>query len=207
MFQKGELIMSLIGYARVSSESQNLNRQLDALNKQGVEKIFQEKISGKNTDRPALQEMLKFIREDDTVIVLSLDRLSRNYNDIKDIITKIRKAGAKFQSLDLMPNSTGNPLMDTFMQDMMINMLSFVAQNEREKILERQKQGIQSAKKRGVYKGRPKRYTSGNRALQKAVEMYNDRDNNHMTAEEIARLNGVSRSAIYRNKDMFSKAE
>lgn len=195
--------MSLIGYARVSSESQNLNRQIDALNKQGVDKIFQEKISGKNTDRPALQEMLKFIREDDTVIVLSLDRLSRNYNDIKDIITEIRKAGATFQSLDLMPNSTGNTLMDTFMQDMMINMLSFVAQNEREKILERQRQGIQSAKKRGVYKGRPKRYTSGNRALQKAVEMYNNRDENHMTAEEIARLNGVSRSAIYRNKNMF----
>lgn len=192
-----------IGYARVSSSSQNLDRQIEELDKQGAIKIFTDKLSGKNTLRPGLKNMLNYIREDDEIIVLSLDRLSRNYNDIKTIISKIRNKGANLFSLDLMPNSTGNKLIDTFTQDLMINMLSFVAENERTKILERQRQGIELAKKRGVYKGRPKKYTNGNQKLIKAIKMYMNRDSNHMTVEEIARLNGVSRSAIYRHKDMF----
>lgn len=83
-------------------------------------------------------------------------------------------------------------------------MLIFIAENERMKIRERQRQGIALAKKRGVYKGRPRKYTNGNLQLKRAIKMYLDRDNNKLTVDEIARLNGVSRIAIYRNKNMFN---
>lgn len=196
--------MAKIGYARVSSKGQNLDRQIEELHKNNVERIFSDKLSGKDTRRPGLNQMLDFIRDGDVVIIVSLDRLSRNYNDIKDIISNIRNNGSSLLSLDLMTNSTGNKLIDTFTQDLMVSMLSFVAENERTKIRERQRKGIELAKKRGVYKGRPKKYTNGNQQLKKAVSMYLDRDNNKMTVDEIARLNGVSRIAIYRNKNMFN---
>lgn len=114
------LIMAKIGYARVSSKGQNLDRQIAELNKKNVERIFSDKLSGKDTNRHGLKDMLHFIRDGDIVIIVSLDRLSRNYNDIKDIISRIRNNGASLMSLDLMTNSTGNKLIDTFIQDLMV---------------------------------------------------------------------------------------
>lgn len=196
--------MSKIGYARISSKGQNIDRQIKILNEKGAERIFEDKLSGKNTKRPELQKMLNFIREGDVVMVLSLDRLSRNYTDIKNIINKIRGKGSNLLSFDLLPKNTGNKLMDNFIQDLLISMLSFVSENERIKIRERQKQGIALAKRRGVYKGRPKKYTSGNQSLKNAIKMYFERDKNNMTTDQIARLNGVSRSSIYRYKDLIN---
>lgn len=86
--------MALIGYARVSTQDQNLARQISALKQAGVSKIFEEKISGKNSHRPRLNSMLDYIRDDDTVVVLSLDRLGRNSDDLTKIIQSIKDRGA-----------------------------------------------------------------------------------------------------------------
>lgn len=93
--------MAKIGYARVSTRDQNLARQIEQLHDASVNKIFQEKLSGKNADRPQLKAMLDYIRDDDEVVVLSLDRLGRNSHDLTDIIETIRHRGAQLNVLNL----------------------------------------------------------------------------------------------------------
>lgn len=95
---------------------------------------------------------MNYIREDDTVEVLSLDRLSRSYQDIQHLVQQFKDKQVKLIVDDLPQTHTGNDLVDQFMLDMMINLMGFVAQNEREKIRERQRQGIEQAKKRGAFK-------------------------------------------------------
>ena len=89
-----------VGYARVSTTEQNLDRQLDALKKAGVQKIFAEKISGKNVDRPQLKAMLEYIHDQDEIVVLSLDRLGRSSRDLTEIIEEVRHKGAVLNILD-----------------------------------------------------------------------------------------------------------
>ena len=144
--------MALIFYARVSSKGQNLDRQLARAKEVNADKVFTDKLSGKTTDRPGLKALMKYVREGDTVEVVSLDRLSRNYKDIQHLVQKLKDKGVKLVVDDLPQTHTGNALVDQFMLDMMINLMGFVAQNEREKIRERQRQGIEQAKKRGAYK-------------------------------------------------------
>ena len=146
--------MALVFYCRVSSKDQNLDRQLERAKEVKADKIFTDKFSGKNLDRPALKEMLDYLREGDTLEVVSLDRLSRDYNDLKELVQQMRKMGVKLIVDDLPQANTDNELVDQFMMDMMIQLMGFVAQNEREKIRERQAQGIKLAKQRGAYKGR-----------------------------------------------------
>jgi DNA invertase Pin-like site-specific DNA recombinase len=153
--------MMKIGYARVSTEDQNLDRQIDALRAVGVEKIYQEKISGATiAKRPQLQAMLHFIRENDVVYVLALDRLGRNSKDLSTIIEQIQAAGCVFQSLDL-PDFSAIP--DTNLRGMLTSIVltvcKYMAEQERQNIRERQAQGIRLAKLRGVYKGRPVQYS------------------------------------------------
>ena len=100
--------------------------------------------------------MFEYIREGDIVEVVSLDRLSRDYNDIQHLVQRLKDKKVKLIVDDLPQTNTGNELVDQFMLDMMVNLMGFVAQNERTKILERQRQGIAEAKRKGVYKGRPK---------------------------------------------------
>ena len=151
--------MALVFYARVSSKGQNLDRQLARAKEVEADKIFTDKFSGKNTDRPGLHELLDYVREGDTVEVVSLDRLSRNYQDIQRLVQELKNKGVSLIVDDLPQTHTGNDLVDQFMLDMMINLMGFVAQNEREKIKERQRQGIAQAKKRGAYKGRPVKFS------------------------------------------------
>ena len=136
-----------IGYARVSTTDQNLDRQLEQLQKAGCKKIFQEKISGKNTNRPQLQTMLDFIREDDEVVVISMDRLGRNSRDISNIIEQIKQKGATINILDL-PSFEG--IKDRNLKNLLTNLVleiqKYTAEQERKTILERQKQGIKLAK-------------------------------------------------------------
>ncbi|WP_034992667.1 recombinase family protein, partial [Liquorilactobacillus vini] len=139
--------MTKIGYARVSTRDQNLARQLEQLKSAGVTKIFQEKISGKDADRPQLQKMLNYLRDDDEVIVVSLDRLGRNSKDLTDIIEKIRRRGATLNVLNL-PSFAGikDPNLRNLITNIIVELYKYIAQEERETIRERQRQGIEIAK-------------------------------------------------------------
>lgn len=194
--------MALVFYARVSSKQQNLDRQLARAKEVKADKIFKDKLSGKNTDRKGLKEMLNFIREGDTVEIVSLDRLSRSYQDIQRLVQQLKDKKVKLVVDDLPQTHTGNELVDQFMLDMMINLMGFVAQNEREKIKERQRQGIEQAKKRGVYKGRPKKYQAGSNNREGRLVYENiKRDylsGNYKSKAELARKNSLSRTQLYR---------
>lgn len=139
-----------IGYARVSSVEQSLDRQLDALKGAGAEKIFTEKASGKDTGgRPVLKEMMTFVREGDTLIILSYDRLARSTRDLLDIVDFLRSKGAAFVSLREGIDTSG-PTGRLF-----LTMFGALAQFEREVISERQREGIDAARRRGKRFGRP----------------------------------------------------
>lgn len=202
--------MALIFYARVSSSDQNLSRQLERAKQVHADRIFADKISGKSLKRPQFEKMMKFIREGDTVEVLSLDRLSRNYNDLKSLIMKFRQMGVKFVSDDIPELSTGNELLDNAMLDLFITMLSFVAQNEREKIRERQAEGIALAKKAGRYKGGTVKYGPDSKHPQyilvwkNVVKMLKSKE---YSISEIARQNGISRVQVYRIKNRLPQYE
>lgn len=151
-----------IGYARVSSKEQNLARQLEALETADCDKIYSDKISGKNFDRPEYQKMISELTSDDIVIILSIDRLGRNYDEIMAEwrkITKEIKADVKVLDMPLLDTTVGrtNDLTDTFIADLVLQILSYVANLEREHIRERQREGIEIAKREGKYKGRAKK--------------------------------------------------
>ena len=194
--------MALVFYARVSSKQQNLDRQLARAKEVKADKVFTDKLSGKNTKRQGLKDMMAFLREGDTVEIISLDRLSRNYADIQKIIQQLKNMKVKLIVDDLPQTHTGNELVDQFMLDMMVNLMGFVAQNEREKIKERQRQGIEQAKKRGVYKGRPKKYRSDSNNREGRLVYENvKRDylsGNYNSKAELARKNSLSRMQLYR---------
>ena len=194
--------MALVFYARVSSKGQNLARQLARANEVKADKIFTDKQSGKDTNRPGLKHMFDYIREDDTVEVISLDRLSRDYNDIQHLVQLLKDKKVKLIVDDLPQTNTGNPLIDQFMLDMMVNLMGFVAQNEREKIRDRQRQGIVQAKRRGAYKGRPVKYAaqSKNREGRLVYEKVRDAitSGNYKSKAQLAREVGLSRPQLYR---------
>ena len=139
-----------IGYIRVSTIEQNHDRQYSDLKKYKIDKFFEEHASGKNTERPVLNEMLNFIREGDTLFIESFSRLARNTADLLNIIETLKNKNVKIisqkENLD-----TGSPT-----GKMMITMIGAIATFERELILERQKEGIAIAKAAGKYKGRKK---------------------------------------------------
>lgn len=194
--------MALVFYARVSSKGQNLDRQLARAKEVKADKVFTDKLSGKNTDRPGLEQMFDYIREGDIVEVVSLDRLSRDYNDIQHLVQRLKDKKVKLVVDDLPQTNTGNELVDQFMLDMMVNLMGFVAQNEREKIHERQRQGISEAKRKGVYKGRPKKYASesknreGRLVYEKVYEAITS--GNYKSKAQLAREVGLSRQQLYR---------
>lgn len=194
--------MALVFYARVSSKGQNLDRQLARANEVKADKIFTDKQSGKDLNRPDLERMFEYIREGDIVEVVSLDRLSRDYNDIQHLVQRLKDKKIKLIVDDLPQTNTGNELVDQFMLDMMVNLMGFVAQNERTKILERQRQGISEAKRKGVYKGRPKKYASESKNIEgrlvyetvfKAINT-----GNYKSKAQLAREVGLSRQQLYR---------
>lgn len=194
--------MTLVFYARVSSRDQNLDRQLKRAKEVGATKVFEDKLSGKNTKRPGLKALLDFVREDDVVEVVSLDRLSRNYDDIRTIVEKLKKKGVKLIIDDLPQTNTGNNLVDKFLLDMMINLMGFVAENERSKIRERQRQGIAVAKQRGAYKGRPFKFTEDSADREGRLVYKNVKEafvsGNYDSKAQLARDNGLSRQQLYR---------
>ncbi|HUW39414.1 MAG TPA: recombinase family protein [Rectinemataceae bacterium] len=140
-----------IGYARVSSEDQNLARQLDALKAAGCENIYAEKVSGANPERLQLKEMLRYIREGDTLVISSLDRLGRSAADLLRIVDTLREKKVELESLkEKLDTSTPTGRFT-------LQIFAAVAELERESIRERQKEGIEAAKRRGTKLGRPSR--------------------------------------------------
>ncbi|MCC4490690.1 recombinase family protein [Limosilactobacillus reuteri] len=194
--------MALIFYARVSSKQQNLDRQIARAKEVEADKVFIDKFSGKTTDRPGLKDMMDYVREGDTVEIVSLDRLSRNYRDIQHLVQQLKNKKVKLIVDDLPQTNTGNELIDQFMLDMMVNLMGFVAQNEREKILERQQQGIEQAKKRGVYRGRPFKYApnSNNREGRLVYERIKKQylSGDYTSKAQLAKDNEISRQQLYR---------
>lgn len=150
------------GYIRVSSKEQNIDRQLDAFVKMELNKknIFIDKQSGKNFERPAYKQLLKKLKKGDLVIIKSIDRLGRNYDEILDqwrIITKVKQVDIFVIDFPLLDTrKKDNDLTGTFIADLVLQILSYVAQTEREFIHQRQAEGIASAKARGVKFGRNK---------------------------------------------------
>ena len=161
--KKEEVIMSKIyGYVRVSSADQNEDRQMIAMQEAGVpaENIYVDKQSGKDFDRPNYKRLVRRLREGDLLYILSIDRLGRNYEEIQNqwrILTKEKGVDIVVIDMPLLDTRQGKDLMGTFIADLVLQILSFVAQSEREKIKERQAQGIAAAKARGVRFGRPEK--------------------------------------------------
>ena len=150
----------IYGYARVSSAEQKEDRQVIALSDEGVrnENIYVDKVSGKNFERPQYQRLLKELKEGDLLYILSIDRLGRNYEEIQNqwrIITKEKCADICVIDMPLLDTRQGKDLMGTFIADLVLQILSFVAQSERDNIRKRQAEGIAAARARDVKFGRP----------------------------------------------------
>ena len=150
---------STYGYIRVSSRDQNEDRQRLAMQEAGVSntKIYMDKLSGKDFDRPGYQQLLKKMKPGDTLFIKSIDRLGRNYEEILEqwrLITKEKQAAIVVLDMPLLDTRQGRDLTGTLIKDFVLQLLSYVAQTEREFILQRQAEGIAAAKQRGVHFGR-----------------------------------------------------
>lgn len=153
--------MARVGYVRVSTVDQNTERQLDGIQ---LDKVFEDKVSGANTDRPQLQAMLEYVREGDTVVVHDISRLARNLEDLLSLVKTLTGKGIAVQFVKESLLFTGD---DSPMQSLMLSMLGAVYQFERSMIKERQREGVQLAKAAGKYKGRVK--TVDDEAIRAAV--------------------------------------
>lgn len=150
----------IYGYVRVSSQEQNEDRQLIAMEESGVERanIFIDKQSGKDFDRPNYKRLIKRLRPGDTLFIKSIDRLRRNYEEIQNqwrIITKDKGVDMVVIDMPLLDTRNHKNLLGTFISDLVLQLLSFISENERTTIRQRQAEGIAAAKKRGVKFGRP----------------------------------------------------
>ena len=195
-----------IGYARVSSVDQNIHRQIEVLEVFGAEKIFREKQSGATVNnRIVFKEVLDFVRSGDQLIVESIDRLGRNYDEVIETVNFLKKKEVQLiiTSLPMMSEAIGNPLLDKFMKDLIVQILAMIAEQERTETKRRQAQGIAIAKSKGVYKGRPILYAPNARDPQKrlvyhrVVAMLND----GVAISKIAKEVGITRQTVYRIKN------
>lgn len=193
-----------VGYVRVSSKDQNEARQIASMQEYGVDKIHMDKQSGKDFNRPEYQKMISELREGDIVILHSLDRLGRNYDAIIEEwhrITKQIKADIKVLDMPLLDTTTsGNNLTGKFVADMVLQILSYVAENERNNIRKRQEEGIAIAKTQGKYKGRAKKEYDAELFEQTKRRC----DAGEITKKEFAEIMGVSRKTLY---NMLSEVE
>ena len=145
-----------IGYVRVSTVDQNEDRQIKAMEEDGVDKIYMDKQSGKDFNRPEYKKMSSELQQGDVLVLHSIDRLGRNYEEILEqwrVITKEIKADVTVQDMPLLNTTISKDLDGTFIADLVLQILSYVSAKERENIRRRQKEGIAIAKAKGVYKG------------------------------------------------------
>lgn len=177
----------LIGYARVSTDAQNLYRQLDQLKSAGCERIYQEKITGTKKDRPELDKLLDQVRDGDTIIISDLTRLSRSTKDLFHLVEQIEKKGANIKSLKESWMDTTSP-----QGKLMFTLFAGISQFERDLISQRTKEGLSSARARGRKGGRP---VKPNKEVELALKMY---DSKEYSISEIDKATGVSKTSLYR---------
>ena len=198
---------TIYGYARVSSTDQNAARQLTALREMGVPEkgIFLDKQSGKNFDRPQYRRLLRRLKEDDLLCIKSIDRLGRNYGEILEqwrFLTKERRVDIVVLDMPLLDTRRGKDLMGTFLSDIVLQVLSFVAENERANIRQRQAEGIAAARARGVRFGRPPRPVPEDfHALRRAWR------EKKLTLSQAAARCGMPRGTFYSKARAFEKLE
>lgn len=190
--------MARIGYARVSSTDQNLDRQLEQM--QDCEKVFQEAVSGASKERSQLQALLQYIREGDIVAVTELERLGRNNQELTEIITAIQARGATLEVLNL-PTLRGieDDNLRRLLNNLILELYKYQAQAERERIKERQRQGIVLAKAQGKYQGRKALYTENDERLQHAFDLYLQ----GYTDRDVSKLTGIPERTFRRYRDKF----
>jgi DNA invertase Pin-like site-specific DNA recombinase len=174
-----------IGYIRVSSLDQNPERQLEGV---ATDRVFTDKASGKDAHRPKLEEMLKFVRDGDTVLVHSMDRLARNLDDLRRIVQDLTRRGIRVEFVKEGLHFTGE---DSPMANLLLSVMGAFAEFERALIKERQREGIALAKQRGAYRGRKKALTP-----QQAIEARR-RVANGETKTKVARDLGITRETLY----------
>jgi DNA invertase Pin-like site-specific DNA recombinase len=192
--------MGIYGYVRVSSLEQNADRQILAMNELGIppSNVFTDKQSGKDFDRPAYKKLIKSLKNGDLLCIKSIDRLGRNYEDIQNqwrVLTKEKGVDIAVVDMPLLDTRLHKDLMGTFISDLVLQILSFVAQSERDNIRQRQAEGIAAAKARGVQFGRPIKPTSNN-----FVELVRQWDNKQLSTCEILKKCNMSKSTFYRRR-------
>ena len=174
-----------VGYVRVSTVDQNTVRQLDGVE---VERVFTDKASGKDTARPKLDELIAFVRDGDTVIVHSMDRLARNLDDLRRLVRTLTGKGVRVEFVKESLTFTGE---DSPMATLLLSVMGAFAEFERALILERQREGIAVAKQRGVYTGRKPALTVGQ------VQQLRERAAAGERKSDLAREFGISRETVY----------
>ncbi|MCI8886549.1 MAG: recombinase family protein [Hungatella sp.] len=189
---------NLYGYARVSTKEQKEDRQLLALTQMqlSLKNIYVDKQSGKDFERPMYMRLMKKLREDDVLYIKSIDRLGRNYEEILEqwrMLTREKKVDIVVLDMPLLDTRRGKDLMGTFLSDIVLQVLSFVAENERKNIRERQREGIEAAKVRGVHFGRPVNPLPRN--FDKTCRRW---ASGEMSGRQAAKLCGMPASTFYR---------
>lgn len=189
---------TIYGYVRVSTREQNEDRQMRALYKVRIPKqnIYVDRQSGKDFNRPMYLRLLKKMKPEDILYVKSIDRLGRNYDEILKqwrILTKEKKVDIVVLDMPLLDTRRGKDLMGTFLSDIVLQVLSFVAENEHKNIRQRQKEGIEAAMQRGVQFGRPQMPTPDN-----FKQVYERWMNKEISGEEAARQCNLARTTFYR---------
>lgn len=175
-----------IGYARVSTDDQSLNMQLDALNKAGCERIYQEHASGKNTEREELSKMLDALREGDVIIVYKLDRISRSVQDLESLAKRFQEQGVEFVSLtDQIDTSTA-------MGRFFFHVMSAISELEHDIIVERTKAGLEAARARGKRGGRK---ALEKKKIKQMLALY---DSKEMSVSDVCEAVGVSKPTLYK---------
>lgn len=185
--------MTQYGYIRISSKEQNVARQLSAMSHLHLKRIFIDKQSGKDFERPQYKKLIRALKANDVLYVKSIDRLGRNYKEIQEqwrIITHTKHADICVIDMPLLDTRKSKDLIGTFVSDLTLQILSFVAQTERDMIKQRQREGIEAAKRRGVKFGRP-RVLSMPPAFEHVKQMWRAKE---ISGSEAARKLGITRS-------------
>lgn len=193
------------GYARVSTKEQNEDRQMIALCEMNVpeKNIFVDKQSGKDFNRPMYKRLLKKLRSEDLLYIKSIDRLGRDYTEIIEqwrMLTKEKKVDIVVIEMPLLDTRRGKDLMGTFLSDIVLQVLSFVSENERKNIKQRQKEGIEAAKLRGVQFGRPKKPVPEN--FGQICDKWMAKE---ISGEEAAKLCNITKATFYRRAEEVKK--
>lgn len=197
----------IYGYVRVSSTDQNEDRQLIAMEEAGVPRgnIFIDKQSGKDFNRPKYRRLLKKLKQGDTLYIKSIDRLGRNYEEIQNqwrIVTKEKSVDVVVIDMPLLDTRRDKNLLGTFISDIVLQLLSFVSENERVNIRQRQAEGIAAAKKRGVKFGRPSREIPPNFG-----ELIEKLGRNEIAVKEITAECNMSELTFYRRLREYRAAK